>query len=120
MSNHKSPGPERFPAKFYKHFWNILKPLFLRLLIEVQPFLRFPHNMNNAAITVLLKPNKDLTLTSSYGPLSLINTDIKIISKALATRLDKITPFIIHPDQTGFIKGRFASNNTRRLFNLMN
>uniref|UniRef100_A0A673NCB7 Reverse transcriptase domain-containing protein n=1 Tax=Sinocyclocheilus rhinocerous TaxID=307959 RepID=A0A673NCB7_9TELE len=28
-------------------------------------------------------------------------------------------PFIIHPDQTGFIKGRQGSNNTRRLYDLI-
>lgn len=29
-------------------------------------------------------------------------------------------PTLIHPDQTGFVKGRQSSNNTRRLFNIIN
>lgn len=29
-------------------------------------------------------------------------------------------PTLIHPDQTGFIKGQHSSNNTRRLFNIIN
>ncbi len=105
-------------AEFYKHFWSILSPLFIRMIIESKQKSKLPDNMNTATISLLLKPNKDPTLPSSYRPISLINVDIKIIAKALAYRLEKVTPSIIHPDQTGFIKGRLASNNTRRLFNL--
>ena len=46
------------------------------------------------------------------APISLINVDLKIIYKALAKRLEKITPLIIHPDQTGFIKERHSFINT--------
>lgn len=76
--------------------------------------------MNTALISVLPKPNKDPTLCSSYRPISLINTDLKIISKTLTIRIEGAIQTLIHPDQTGFIKGRQSSNNTCRLFNLMN
>jgi len=75
--------------------------------------------MNTATVSLIPKPNKDPTLPSNYCPISLINVDIKIISKVLAHRIEKIIPFIIHPDQTGFIKGRQASNYTRRLYDLI-
>lgn len=75
--------------------------------------------MNTATISALLKPNKDPISPSSYRPPSLINTDTKIISKALASRIEKVTPSIIHSDQTGFIKERHSSNNLCRLFNLI-
>lgn len=119
MPNNKAPGPDGFPAEFYKHFWSILSPLFIRMITESKQKSKLPDNMNTATISLLLKPNKDPTSPSSYRPISLINVDIKIITKALAHRIEKVTPSIIHPDQTGFIKGRLSSNNTRRLFNLM-
>uniref|UniRef100_A0AAR2LWN9 Reverse transcriptase domain-containing protein n=1 Tax=Pygocentrus nattereri TaxID=42514 RepID=A0AAR2LWN9_PYGNA len=75
--------------------------------------------MNSANISLLLKPGKDPTLPSSYRPISLINVDLKIICKVLARRLEKITPYIIHSDQTGFIKGRHSADNTRRLINII-
>lgn len=75
--------------------------------------------MNTAAITLILKPNKDPTLPSSYRPISLLNVDLKIITKTLAHRLDNIIPSLIHPDQTGFVKGRHSANNTRRLINII-
>lgn len=119
MPNNKAPGPDGFPIEFYKHFWAIIAPLFNRMIKEIKQNSGFPENMNIATISLLLKPNKDPTLPSSYRPISLINADIKLISKVLAQRIEKVTASIIHPDQTGFMKGRHASSNTRRLFNLM-
>ncbi len=119
MPNNKSPGPDGFPAEFYKHFWPILSPLFNRLITEIKQNSKLPKNMNTATISLLLKPNKDPLLPSSYRPISLINVDTKIIAKTLAHRMEKVITSIIHPDQTGFIKGRHSSNNTSRLFNIM-
>jgi len=119
MPNNKAPGPDGFPTEFYKEFWDILAPTFHRMLQETQDNGKFPVNMNSATISLLLKPGKDPMFPTSYRPISLINEDIKIICKALAKRLDKITPLIIHPDQTGFIKGRQSAANTCRLLNLI-
>ena len=119
MPNNKSPGPDGLPAEFYKHFWDILSPLFNRLIAEIKTTSTIPTHMNTALITVLPKPNKDPTLPSSYRPLSLINTDLKINTKTLATRIESVISSLIHPDQTGFIKNRHASDNIRRLFNLI-
>ncbi len=120
MPNNKSPGPDGLPAEFYKHFWNILSPIFHRVTIEIKTTSTIPTHMNTAAMTLLLKPNKDPSHPASYRPLSLINTDLKIITKTLATRIEAVTPLLIHPDQTGFIKNRHGSDNIRRLFNLIN
>ena len=119
MPQGKAPGPDGFPAEFLKHFWSMLAPLFFRTVTEIKTKGYISSHMNTASIKLLLKPDKDPTLPSSYRPLSLINTDIKIISKALASRLENIIPSIIHIDQTGFIKGRHSNNNIRRLLNLI-
>ncbi len=119
MPNKKAPGPDGFPAEFYKEFWAIMAPTFYRMLQETKENGRLPPNMNSANISLLLKPGKDPVLPTSYRPISLINVDTKIICKAISKRIEKITPLIIHYDQTGFIKGRHSSTNTRRLLNLI-
>lgn len=61
-------------------------------------------NMNRANISLLLKPDRDPALPSCYRPIPFINADLKVICKALARRLEEITPQIIQCDQTGFIE----------------
>uniref|UniRef100_A0A8C5HQA3 Reverse transcriptase domain-containing protein n=1 Tax=Gouania willdenowi TaxID=441366 RepID=A0A8C5HQA3_GOUWI len=120
MSTGKAPGPDGFPAEFLKHFWSMLAPLFFRVVTEIKNKGHVGGHMNTANIKLLLKPDKNPILPSSYRPISLINTDLKIISKALTSRLEKVVQSIIHQDQTGFIKNRHSTDNVRRLFNVIN
>ena len=45
-------------------------------------------------------------MIKNWRPISLINMDAKIASKALAKRLEKTLPEIIHFNQNAFVKGR--------------
>ena len=49
----------------------------------------------------------------------MINTDAKILAKALALRLEVHLPTIIHIDQNGFVKNRQAFHNIRRALNII-
>ena len=48
-------------------------------------------------ITLLEKKGKDRPLIKNWRPISLINVDVKIASKAIARRLERILPDLIHP-----------------------
>lgn len=76
-----------------------------------------PSTLYETNISLILKKNKDETDPASYRPIALQNFDRKVITKALAIRLNKHLPSIIHPDQTGFIPARFSFSNVRRLLN---
>lgn len=119
MPLNKAPGPDGFQVEFYKTLWPTIGSTYCRLARSILNSGLLSPNMNSANISLVLKPEKDPSLPSSYRPISLINADLKIICKALARRLDRITPSIIHPDQTGFIKGRDSNSNIRRLINLI-
>lgn len=67
-----------------------------------------------AHITVLLKEGKDHTMPGNYRPISLLYTDVKILAKILANRLKPLLPTVVHPDQTGFIMGIEARDNSNR------
>ncbi len=49
----------------------------------------------------------------NWQPITLLNCDYKIIAKVMAIRLQKVLPFIINVDQTGYIKDRFIGENIR-------
>ena len=66
-----------------------------------------------------MKKGKEPTNCSSYRPISLISLDVKILSKILANRLNGVISTLINPDQVGFIGKRYASDNIRRLINVM-
>lgn len=70
-------------------------------------------------ICLLLKKDKDSINVTSYCPLSLLNSDQKIIAKVLTSQVNKHLSKLIHPEQTGFIPERFPFSNTRRLLNTL-
>ena len=50
---------------------------------------------------------------ANYRPISLINTDYKILAFIMSKRIQKVLCSVIDDDQTGYIKGRFIGQNIR-------
>ena len=93
-------------VEFYLVFW----PLVGKCLVECLNFARchgkLSTSQKQAMITLLEKKDKDKRLLKNWRPISLINMDVKIGSKAMAKRLELILPLLIHHSQNTFIKGR--------------
>lgn len=116
---HKSPGSDGYTNKFYKEFQSDLIPLLCKAFNWALDNETWAATWNSAIITLLQKPGKDQTDCSSYRPISLLNTDYKLLSFILASRLTKILPQLIDPDQTGFIAQRQLVDNVRQTLNIM-
>ena len=56
---------------------------------------------------------KDQTEISNYRPITLLNTDYKLLTKVLALQLIENIERMVHSDQTGFIPKRSIFNNIR-------
>ena len=71
---------------------------------------------------IKLLPKKDTVpyYIKNWWPISLLNRDYKIATKAIANRIKTVIPKIINYDQTGFIKGRFIGENIRLIDSLIN
>lgn len=115
----KAPGPDGFPASFYKAFCVELAPFLTRLFNSFLDSGSLTPSMTEAAISVILKPDKDPKLCGSYRPISLLNVDAKLFSSILAARLSPLMEGIIDPDQSGFIPTRQGGDNTKRLLHLI-
>ena len=64
-------------------------------------------------IRLIPKKDKNLSYLKNWRPISLLNTDYKIATKALAMHLKKVLPNIINNAQTGYLQGRFIGENIR-------
>lgn len=73
-------------------------------------------NLAHTEIMVLLKPGKDPLECSSYHPIALLNMDLKMLTKVLATRLAGVLSTVVDIEQTGFLPGMSTDTNLRRLF----
>ncbi|KAG3218584.1 hypothetical protein PC129_g10617 [Phytophthora cactorum] len=65
----------------------------------------FPDSFLEADIFCLKKAG-DASNPLNYRPLALLNSDYKVFTRILATRVSRTLPGIIHPNQNGFVPGR--------------
>ena len=85
------------PADFYKSFWSTIEPDLLEVINESLKTGKLPLSCRRATITLLPKKG-NLQELKNWRVVSLLCTDYKILSKALA--LIEVMASIIHPDQT--------------------
>lgn len=119
LKNNKSPGTDGYSNEFYKIFIDLISPILERVFSSALERRELPATWREAIISVIPKERKDPTVCASYRPIALLNTDCKILTSILAKRVGMVITDLIHPDQTGFISGRYLPDNVRRLLNVM-
>ena len=119
LSNNKSPGSDGFTTEFYKFFWPDIRSLVFNAFNFSFESGILSNNQREAVLTLLPKPNKDLRLLKNWRPISLLNTDYKILTKLLANRLQKVINNVVSEDQSGYIKGRFIGENIRTVLDVI-
>ena len=119
FKNEKSPGTDGLPAEFYTFFWKELHLDMINSFNYAFDTGTLSISQRRGIITLIPKPNKDTTSLENLRPISLLNVDYKILTKAIAKRLEKFLPKIINPDQTGYVKQRYIGENVRLILDLM-
>ena len=117
--NNKSPGTDGFPAEFYKFFWNDIKHYLTNAINHNYMNGQLSVTQKEGLITLIPKKDKDTLLLKNWRPITLLNQDYKLASKAIAKRLCGVLPKLIHSDQTGFLKDRYIGENIIRITNIM-
>ena len=118
MQNNKSPGSDGISVEFYKTFWCHVKDLLLNSLNEGYRKGTLSDSQRHSVLTLLFKKGDKRNL-DNWRPISLLNVDYKIATRALAKRLQNVIPKIISFDQMGFIKKRSATENIRLVQDLL-
>lgn len=111
-----APGPDGFSVPYYKAFSEILTPYLNRFFNSKKDGALLGNQLNSAYISVIPKPDKDAGIVGNYRPISLINNNLKILTKVLANCIATFINQIIHKDQVGFIPGQGMSLDLQKAF----
>ena len=114
MKGNKSPGLDGLSIEFYKCFWPEIGDLVVDSFNEAFEDNMLSENRNTSIVSLIFKKGERTDL-KNYRPISLTNTDYKLLAHILANRLHNVLDKIISPDQTGYIKKRFIGTNIRKI-----
>ena len=84
VQNGKSPGNNGFRKEFYAAFFGKLGKLLVSVFNYAFEVGELGSSQKQAVITLIQKKDRDNMLIKNWRPISFINVDIKIASKALA------------------------------------
>ena len=103
LNKNKSPGINGITAEFYQKFWHLIKDDYLKY-INAAKQSSFGTYANTSITTIIFKHKGEIYILHNYRPISLINVDLKILTRTLTNRLKPILPTIIHQSQTAVDK----------------
>ena len=112
MQNNKCPGSDGLPKEFYATYWHLLGGELLAVFQEAFESGELCSTQRFGILTLLPKKGDQLD-PKNRRPISLLNTDYKLLTKALNNRLKSVVASVIHTDQTCGVPGRTIGNNLR-------
>lgn len=101
-----SPGSDAIHYEIYKHTWSITGPMLLATWKAITQKGTLTLSQKESLIILIPKKGKNPDLIDNLRPISLMNCDLKIITKALTNRLKNLITDLISKEQYGFVPGR--------------
>ena len=119
MPNNKSPGNDGLTKEFYKTFLEEIKIPLCNSITKSYQTGELSISKKQALTKLIEKKDKDKKLIKNWRPISLLNVDIKLISKVLAERLKKVLPSLISKSQTAYVKRKFICEGGRIISDIL-
>ena len=95
MAKGKAPGPNGLSIEFYTHCWPIVKDEVVSLLREMFSTQTIHPQIKTGYLTLIHKKRQKNEI-SNYRPISLLNYDLKILTKCLTNRIKTIISDLTH------------------------
>ena len=108
-----TPGINGLNTEFYQFFWQKLGNLYFSALQFAINNEKIHVSARRGVVTLIPKRDKDPLFLKNWRPLTMLNTDYKILAKLLAKRIKEVLPSLIDENQTGFMEGRQISKTIR-------
>jgi hypothetical protein len=118
MAKNKSPGLDGIPVEFYKHFWVGIVDILIDSFKESFDNISISESQRCGVLSLIYK-NGDKSDLKKYRPISLTNTDYRIIVFTLSLCLQKVLAHLISSDQTCYIESRYKGTNIRTILDLI-
>ena len=93
MPNSKSPGNDGLTKELFLSFWDDIKDIYISSIRTVTVKKDFSVSQRQAIIKSIAKKGKDKRFIKNWRPISLLNVDYKIASKALLKDSKKFFQF---------------------------
>jgi hypothetical protein len=110
MNPWKAPGPDGFPAGFYQKSWEVVGSTVCEFVRKIWLTPSDIAEVNQTDICLIPKIHQPEYI-KQFRPISLCNTNYKIVSKVVVERLKDCIEKLISPFQTGFVPGRNIHEN---------
>lgn len=108
----KSPGVDGIGSEFYKVFKEKVSVILNEIFEEVFKKERVSPRMGLGLMKIIYKKKGDKTELKNFRPITMLNTDFKILAKVLANRLKNVMPNIIETNQAYGVKARDIADVT--------
>src|SRR4051812_47884005 len=96
MGSYKAPGPDGYPAIFYKRTWNVRGKALHQFIARALEGGSIPQRAMDATLVLIPKEEHPSTMRS-FRPLSLRNVPVKLTSKIIVDRLKETLKELISP-----------------------
>ena len=100
MKDDNSPGSDGLTKEFFVCFFNEVSNILITASNHSFTTGILSTSQRQAVISLIEKKDKDKRFIKNWRPISLINVDAKIASKALAARMENVLTSIVHCNQT--------------------
>ena len=104
-----------FPTSFFKEFWPDLSETYMNFLDTVIESGEMSVSQRQSIIRLIPKKDKDTTYLKNWRPLTLSQSDSKMLSKTLAIMLLFVISNLIHPNQVAYIANRFIGEGIKTI-----